>query len=472
MNATLYEQIFNLLTVPPGNLVYHLVLAFSIAGALPGAFTLWQRSGKDSGRRMVIGLSWLLFAQFLLIINAGLAQFFTTLEAWLPILDRAVNAFSLVILIWLWVYPRGSRRVNTACLALSLVILIYAVLSGLWWANLPQDANFNGTSADLIWSAFSIFLALAGLVLSMIRRPNGFGFGIGMFALLLIGQVVYLLDPLPAGNYPGFVRLSQVIAFPILLTLPTRFSWGNTQEMGSSAGLEPATYAHIKTIAINSDPLEVCQAVTAIVAQALQSGLCLMISPPDNNQHIQLVCGYDLGRREILGAATFDSQLVPVLSESLRQARPLHLPGEGMIPDLEGLGKVLNLPLEGSILSAPILTRSGEMDRALVLVAAEAGESWSAADQNYLADIAASLTDIYDFKSGYMTQSEKLARSNENIQKIVEENKQLNQEMDEIRSANLADKEQIQQLQSDLENALNELTAMKASRPQEKEESG
>ncbi|MGW8226567.1 MAG: hypothetical protein ACWGOY_12575 [Anaerolineales bacterium] len=469
MNGTLYEQIITLLTVPPGNLVYHLVLAFSIAGALPGAFTLWQRSGKDTGRRMVIGLCWLLLAQFLLILDAGLAQFFTTLDTWLPILDRAVNAFSLVILIWLWVYPQGSRRVNTASLILSLFILIYAVLSGLWWANLPQDTNFNGTSADLIWSILSILLALAGVVLSLIRRPDGFGFGVGMFALLLTGQVVYLLDPLPAGNYPGFVRLSQVIAFPILLTLPTRFSWGGSQEMGASSGLEPATYDHIKTIATKSDPVEVCQAVTAIVAQALQAGLCLMISPPDTNQHIKLFCGYDLGRREILGAATFDSQLVPVLSESLRQARPLHLPAEGQIPDLEGLGKVLNLTVEGSILSAPILTRSGEMDKALVLVSQGVEGSWSAADQNYLADIASSLTGIYEFKNEYTTQSEKLARSNANLQNIMEENKQLNQEMDEIRSANLADKEQIQQLQSDLENALDELNTMKATRSQGKE---
>jgi hypothetical protein len=469
MNGTLYEQIITLLTVPPGNLVYHLVLAFSIAGALPGAFTLWQRSGKDPGRRMVIGLGWLLFSQLLLVIDAGLAQFFTTFDTWLPVLDRAVNAFSLVILIWLWVYPQRSRRVNSASLVLSVLILIYAVLSGLWWANLPQGTNFNGTPADLIWSIFSILLALAGIVLSLIRRPGGFGLGVGMFALLLTGQLVYLLDPLPVGDYPGFVRLSQVIAFPILLTLPTRFSWGGMQDMAASSGLEPATYDHIKSIASKSDPLQVCQAVTAIVAQALQAGICLMISPPDTNQHIKLTCGYDLGRREFLGAATFDSQLVPVLSESLRQSRPLHLPGGGKIPDLEGLGKVLNLPLEGSILSAPILTRSGEMDKALVLVSPGMEQSWSAADQNYLADIAASLTDIYEFKSEYTAQSEKLARSNANLQNIMEENKQLNQEMDGLRSVNLTGREQIQQLQSDLENALNEITAMKAPPPQGKE---
>jgi hypothetical protein len=39
----MYQQVISILTIPPGNLVYHLVLAFSIAGALPGAlwFTTW-----------------------------------------------------------------------------------------------------------------------------------------------------------------------------------------------------------------------------------------------------------------------------------------------------------------------------------------------------------------------------------------------------------------------------------------------
>ena len=109
MEGSLYEQVITLLTVPPGNLVYHLVLAFSIAGALPGALTLWLRSGVKEGRRMVIGLSWLLLSQVLLVFNAGLAQFFPDLNAWMPVLDRAAYAFSLIILVWLWVSRMDLR---------------------------------------------------------------------------------------------------------------------------------------------------------------------------------------------------------------------------------------------------------------------------------------------------------------------------------------------------------------------------
>ncbi|MCK4726216.1 MAG: hypothetical protein KAT29_10445, partial [Anaerolineales bacterium] len=115
-----------------------------------------------------------------------------------------------------------------------------------------------------------------------------------------------------------------------------------------------------------------------------------------------------------------------------------------------------------SLLSAPILTRSGEIDKALVLLSADSDRSWSAADQNYLADIATSLTEIFDYKNEYLTQSEKLTQSNSNLKNILYENEHLNQEINEIRSINMTVEEQIQKLQSDLENALNELAVIKA----------
>ncbi len=472
MDGSLYEQIITLLTVPPGNLVYHLVLAFSIAGALPGALTLWQRAGVEAGRRMVIGLSLLLLAQFVLIIDAGLAQFFPVFDAWLPVLDRAAYAFSLIILIWLWVYPQGSGRVKSATMILSLITLLLTVLTGLWWVNQTINSPFNGSTADLLWTGYSLVLAFGGGLLLIFRRPDGYGFGLGMFILLFLGLVVYLFVPQPEGNFPGVVRLTQIAAFPLLLTLPTRFSWGSEQEQQPSPGLEPATYENIKTIATKSDPLEVCQAVTAIVSRALHAEWCLLISPPNDNKHISLFCGYDLDQGTYIGAATFASQLVPVLSEALRQGRPLHLPAEGNIPDLDGFGKILSISVSGSLLSAPILTRSGEIDKALVLLSADSDRSWSAADQNYLADIATSLTEIFDYKNEYLTQSEKLTQSNSNLKNILYENEHLNQEINEIRSINMTIEEQIKKLQSDLEKALNELAAIKASHPGEKDRTG
>ena len=453
MTGTLYQQVITLLTVPPGNLVYHLVLAFSIAGALPGALNLWQGSRLLEGKRMVIGLGLLLLAQFILILDAGLAQFFPGFASWLPVLDRAVNAFSLVILIWLWIFPQPLRMADAATILLGLLVILLTILTGYLWLNESPEVNFNGSFIDMVWAGFSLILAFGGGLLSILRRPAGYGIGLGMFTLLFLGQLVYFLDPLPQGDFPGIVRLAQIAAYPLLLTLPSRFGLGTETSHPDTQRLDPVVYQQFTTLATRWEPFETCQSITAIVSHALSADVCLLISPPNSKQYISLHCGYDLSRLENIGAATFDSNLVPVLSESLRQARPLHIPAEGNIPDLEGFGKILNLSLVGSLLSAPILTPTGEMDKALVLLSPDSQPSWSAEDQNFLADIARSLTEVFENKKEYLNFQEKIVQSNNALSNLQVENDRLSRD-----SA-----EQVEQLQSELHAAQDEITSLRAA---------
>jgi hypothetical protein len=461
----IYQQVLSILTMPPGNLVYHLVLAFSIAGALPGALNLWQRDGLEAGRRMVIGLGLLLAAQFTLILDAGLAQFFPVFADWLPVLDRAVNAISLVILIWLWVFPLRSSRADTASLIIAVLVLLLTVLCGLWWLNQTDLTYFNGTSADLLWAGFSLVLALTGGILLIIRHPEGYGIGLAMFTLLFLGQFVYLVNPLPQGDYPGFVRITQIAAYPLLLTLPARYGFGGEIE---SQPTVRATFHNFQTIATSAEPQEVYQSITAIVSQAMKADLCLLISAPDANKNITLFSGFDLIHQEQIGPTTFESKLVPVLSESLRQARPLHLPAEGNIPDLEGLEKILGIPITGALLSTPILTASGEFDRSLVLLTPESDRSWTAADQNYLADIAASLSNMLNYKNEYQANADQLAHSNKTLGNIQDENDRLNDELIELTSRYNSSEGKIEQLQIELRRVMDEIDLKETSQPQEK----
>jgi hypothetical protein len=461
----MYQQVISILTIPPGNLVYHLVLAFSIAGALPGALHLWQRDGLAAGRRMVVGLGLLLLAQFLLIFDAGLAQFFPVFSAWMPILDRSVTALSLVILIWLWVFPQASRRIDYAALLTGLLVLLLAVLTGLWWINQPAQSFFNGSLAAFLWAGFSLLLGLTGGILLLIRRPAGFGIGLGMFALLSLGQLLYLVDPLPVGDYPGAVRIAQIAAYPLLLMLPTRFSLGEEPgELEASRSI----FQNIQNIATSSAAPQVCQSITALVSLAMDADLCLLISPPDANKLINLICGYDLVHQEHIGAAVIDSKLIPVVAESLRQGRPLHLPAEGSIPDFEGFGVILGRPISGSLLSAPIVMPNGEFDRSLLLLTPDSDRSWKAADQNYLADIANSLAGIIEYKNNSQLQAEQLTQTSKTLGNIQDENDRLNDELLALGSRYNSSEQKIEQLQVELRKLTADLEMNSTSPAQEK----
>src|SRR3990172_5867318 len=249
-----YQQVIGLLTTPPGNLAYHLVLAFSIAGALPGALNLW-RNGSTAGRRMLAGLALLLLAQLVLMATAGLAQFFFGLDGWLPPLDRAVTALSLILFIWLWAFPQPNRMPDFATLLLTLLVLVLFLLTGVWWTS------------------FTLLLALAGGLVLLVRRPAGFEIGLAQFVLISLGLALYLLAPLPQGDYPGAIRLAQMAAYPLLLTLPFRFSYeadgAGAGGRASQAGIQPDIFQAFLLLAGATGSQEICRCLTLAIARAL-----------------------------------------------------------------------------------------------------------------------------------------------------------------------------------------------------------
>ena len=102
----LLTQLTSLLTEPPGNLLYHLVLVFSITGAVQISLRHWRSSRFPQVRRTLIGLYFLLFGQLVLFIVSALS-WLAIIDpiAILPPLDRAITLFSLIWIAWLWLFP-------------------------------------------------------------------------------------------------------------------------------------------------------------------------------------------------------------------------------------------------------------------------------------------------------------------------------------------------------------------------------
>ncbi|MGW8226920.1 MAG: hypothetical protein ACWGOY_14350, partial [Anaerolineales bacterium] len=164
----------------------------------------------------------------------------------------------------------------------------------------------------------------------------------------------------------------------------------------------------------------------------------------------------------------FESRLIPLVSESLRQGRPLHLPPEGSIPDLEGFEKILGIPMSGSLLSAPIFIAGGESDKSLVLLTPKSDRSWTAADQNHLADISAALAAIINYKNMSQSNAEQLVQASKTLQTIQDENDRLNDELIDLSSRYNSSEEKVAQLQLQLRKLRDDLEMNPASQTQEK----
>ena len=404
--GALFSQIFSLLTSPAGSLIYYLVLVFSIASALQSAFIHWRSSEFPQARRTILGLALLLGAQLLLFASSGLSwQGFISPTSILPPLDRAFTLFGIIWIIWLWAFPEPSRPADAAAILLSLFTAAATGLGLLTWGPQSSITTYNGTLDELFWQVASLILIFIGILVLLLRRPNGFGNGLAMLGIAFLGHAGHLFFQ-ENGNYSGIVRLAYITAFPILLTLPQRFLGSTTTENTTSTEQEghtvgpkrytsdPKTFHALLALAAESSAPKVSHAITRAIAQTMLADLCFLVYLTDNKKQMMFASGYDLIREENLEGGSLNKGSIPMLTNSLQRGRPLRLPASSTSSDIKGLGEILGLANPGHLLSVPIVTPDKDPLGGVILLSPYSNRLWSAEDQAFLVNIAASLVPI------------------------------------------------------------------------------
>jgi signal transduction histidine kinase len=470
MGASL-SQIFAFLTKPEGSLIYHLILVFSIGNALQSAYSHWRSSEFPQARRTMFGLGMLLTAQIgLFLVSALGSQGILNLPVFLPPLDRAVTLFSLIWMIWLWAFPEPSRAADAATWLLSLLVAAGLGLSLVAYSTQPTFPSYNQTIYDFFWQAASIGMSVIGLLILAIRRPNGWGNGLAIVLLSLIGHSLHMLFGRTAGDFPGAVRLMHLAAYPMLMTLPQRFPTPANrltsvkQQDVPAAGerrrysTDPKTFHALLALAGESQSDKVSQAITRAIAQTMLADLCFLIYLTDNNNQMQIASGYDLIREENLDGGSLQKNLVPMLTNALQRGRPLRLPASSTSADIKGLSDLLNLNNPGHLLSVPIVTPEKDPMGGVLLLSPYSNRLWSAEDQAFLANIAISLVPIIQRGQRMTTLEQRGEQTRQALDVAQERVKDLERRNEEVLRQMDAVKVEAQQGLSQVED----LTAMRS----------
>jgi len=444
MGASL-SQIFAFLTKPEGSLIYHLILVFSIGNALQSAYSHWRSSEFPQARRTMFGLGVLLTVQIgLFLVGALGTQGFLNLSLFLPALDRAVTLFSLVWLIWLWAFPEPSRAADAATWLVSLLVGAGLVFSLVAYSTEPSFQPYNLTIHDFYWQLASLGMSVIGLLILLIRRPNGWGNGVAVVLLSFLGHALHMLYGRTEGDFPGAVRLMHLAAFPILMTLPQRFpAPGNRvttvkQQDVPVAGerrrysTDPKTFHALLALAGESQSDKVSQAITRAIAQTMLADLCFLIYLTDNNNQMQIASGYDLIREENLEGGSLNKNLIPMLTNALQRGRPLRLPSSSTSADIKGLSDLLGLNNPGHILSVPIVTPEKDPLGGVLLLSPYSNRLWSAEDQAFLANIAISLVPIIQRGQRMTTLEQRGEQTRQALDVAQERIKDLERRNDEL----------------------------------------
>jgi signal transduction histidine kinase len=453
------QQIITILSTFPGNLVYLLILAFSIAGSFQAAVNLWRKSGFPQGRRMVFGLGLLLVTHLILFLGVGLAdKSLAAPQSVLPVMERSSMALSLILIIWLWAFPEQNRTADIAT-GLLVIFTVSATVFGIIWWEASSGLNFNQTQADMGWGIFSIILILFGIVILIFRKPNSWGIGLAMLVILMVGHLSHLVNPILDSNIPGSVRLVQMIAFPLLLALPHRFQipviTESVQEKPEPLiqnrvqySVNPKVFDSILSIGNQKTVTETCQTITEVVAKTMLADICLAVLPSNKDGQIAIQSGYDLIRQKNLSSTVIEASEIPMIHSAMERTLPLRLPASSTSRDLSSLGSKYNVGRAGHLLASFVKVKDQSPLLGIILLSPYSNRGWSSEDQTYLSNITDGLAQILQRSIQFKTLQNDVIKSREELKAFQILIKELRNENAELRSAL---SEQIQPTLQDIE---------------------
>jgi signal transduction histidine kinase len=448
------QQILNLLIQPPGNLIYHLVLAFSIVSALQAALIGKRTSKYAHTNRIVLGLTMLLVGQVTLYLSSGLAwQGIMDERIFLPALDRAIIFLSLVWIIWLWNFPAPARLGDlvTGFLVLGAVIFFFFTYSS--WSEQALNTAFNTTWLDWSWVAASAALAAIGMAVLLFSRPPGWSFGLGMLALSLAGLVTHLLLVPNEGFLSGFIRLGQLAAFPLLPTLLHRLnppaadatSDGDQRlaaETHTSRNRERRRYSsdprttHAWLLLLEQDdPEKTLSGMAKAFSHTMLADMCYIVGEPAYG-HLVLQSGYDLIREETVAGTMIDQSLIPPLTSAIQRGKALRITEDTpQPPDTKPLCSAIGLTELGSLMYIPLLV--GEKPHGGILfLSPYSKRQWTIDDQEYLASEYELVAQIIDRarQSGSRLVEETSTEQQFELETLRMENQRLSGELASLHS--------------------------------------
>lgn len=442
------------LTVPPGDLIYYIVLVFAIASALQSAFNHWRISEFPQARRASVGLGVLLLAQVIMFLFSGLGwQNVVNPTLILPPMDRAFVLFGIICITWLYAFPEPNRVADAVAILAGFLVFIALGLSLALWKTQMAEYSYNFTDGDWFWQISSLIAALVGVAILSVRKPDGMWNGIMLLGIGALGHVGHLLAHID-GNYSGIVRLAYMAAYPILLTLPQRFAnSGSTptriaaparSAIGKSDteslserrrySTDPKTFQALLALAAESTPAKVSQAITRAIAQTMLADLCFMLYLTDDNNQMVIAGGYDLIREDSLDGGSLNKSSIPMLTNSIQRGRPLRMPSSSTSADIKGLSDILGLPNPGHLLSVPIITPDKETLGGVLLLSPYSDRAWTAEDQSFLTSVSSSLVPIIKRSqkmSKLETQNEQALKQAAELERHAQE---LSQQLNEARA--------------------------------------
>jgi len=373
---TLVHETVKLLLAPPGGLVYHLLVLFSLEAILGIAVGAWgrRRAGEpeEVGSIFVVAAAGMLLTRLVLIAVAltGLSET-SSLEVVVPPLERALSTASTLLLVWA-LLPWGQRQ-NLSwffpAFGLLITAIVFALVFSAWQSDLAADPSlvYNGSLQEIVWIAAQLVLLGLGMVGVFWRRGREWGLLLSVLLVLTTGHVVQLLMPDLDIHVAGWERLAQLIAFPLLAVVLYRRVVVNlssrTDELeavsqdslSQIAGLISLIESGQRTVASLDIEQVMARAVREVV-RLLKVDICALVFPVDMTQgKASLAAAYSPHSQGMVDVVPFSLAEHPALEHALKRKKKVVLDVAADNAQLKGLYVLMGSIGVGPLLIQPLL---------------------------------------------------------------------------------------------------------------------
>ena len=216
-----------LVTAPPGDLVYHLVTLFAIQLIMGVAFGHWRRHRRDPAaiRLLVTGAGFVSARMLLMFIAVFDRVGVLPPHVVLPPLERFLDLTTLLLVAWTFLPVLEQHpRLGITLLLITLLIAAgaYAAFATLWPQAEAQSIAYNGYWQETAWEFCTLTVLVLALIAGVVWRKDDWGLITCLFVLWLTGHALQFAAPIAGSHTAGWVRLANLAALPLLAGLVYR----------------------------------------------------------------------------------------------------------------------------------------------------------------------------------------------------------------------------------------------------------
>ena len=247
------QQIIELLSRPPGSVIYHLLTLFALQVVLALAYSRWQRDANDeAARRMTFAAGGMLIARLLLLLVALFVdQDPARARIVLPPLEQAIDTATVVLLVWgLAAFAMDRPRLADGVLLVSLVVVAVLFLFFFqdWQSRATLTSAYIGTVQAYIWGVLQMAVLGAGLVWLLfdpLARRTLRPIIVGVALLAHVANFFNYPEIIPSGTEVIYwLRLGYLVAFPLWAVLAYRDSMRGLLTTAEAERAQSAQLAH------------------------------------------------------------------------------------------------------------------------------------------------------------------------------------------------------------------------------------